>query len=307
MSKKLITLLVVIPLILGGCFFNKVDKQSDNQPAADVEVVYESLNLEGFSFKVKYPKSWNYQEASTGEFGDFANQVVFSPAGEQIKVLVVKLADQDKLLAAYNVESRGQTEVFAHLSEKISGTKADNGQRFEAVLITNDPYLILIETDNPGSASFYEFLGNFSFVKFTEAKNAQVSLKIYFDSASVDDNNCEAAVFKTATVNRPEEDLGLIPAAVNLLIQLSIPEDLAAENFLTAIPINTRLLSFGYEDNRAIVNFNDYLNEGGGSCLMQMRRSQIEKTLMALNEVSELEIKEVEIQVEGESSTALQP
>jgi hypothetical protein len=306
MNKKLITLLFVVSLILSGCFFNKTS-QNDNQPAADSSVVYESLNLEGFSFKVKYPKSWTYQEISTGEFGDFANQVIFNADGEQIKVLLSKPADQEELLTGYNVESRGQTEVFAQLSEKISGIKAETGQRFEAVLISNDPYLILLETDAPGSAAFYEFLGNFSFVKFAQKKEPNISLKIYFDSAAVDNSNCEATVFKTATIARPEEELGLIPAVVNLLVQLSVPEDLAAENLLTAIPINTRLLSFGYEDNRAIVNFNDYLNEGGGSCLMQMRRSQIEKTLMALNEVSALDIKEVEIQVQGESSTALQP
>ena len=39
---------------------------------------------------------------------------------------------------------------------------------------------------------------------------------------------------------------------------------------------------------------------------MQMRRSQIEKTLRALNDVSNLQIRGVEVQVEGDSDTALQ-
>jgi hypothetical protein len=40
---------------------------------------------------------------------------------------------------------------------------------------------------------------------------------------------------------------------------------------------------------------------------MGLRRSQIEKTLTALSEVSALRIKQVEIQVDGRSDTALQP
>lgn len=306
-KKYSLILLLALPLILSGCFLKKPVNENVNQ-AVGFEI-YKSADLNGFSFTAKYPKGWQLTEQSTGKYGDFKDGVSFVNGAETIGIAILNIEDQAMVLNTFNIESQSQTEVNATLADDIFGTgmKGDGTDRFEAVLVENGPYLIMIKTNVPGSVDFTKFLSDFSFAKLIKAADKNVSLKIYFDDGRSADIDCQAGVPKVVTIERPSEDLALIPKVTQILIQLSVAEELAKENLITGIPINTRLLSFGYENNKAIVNFNADLNEGGGSCLMAMRRSQIEKTIKALNDVSNLEIKEVEIQVEGESETALQP
>ena len=296
-----------MPLALSGCFFKKPVNENINQ--ANDFAIYRSADLNGFSFAAKYPKSWQLAEQSTGKYGDFKDGVSFTNSNETIGVAILNAEDRAMVLNTFNIESQSQTEVNATLANDIFGTgmKGELGDRFEAVLAENGAYLILIKTNVPGSADFQKFLNDFSFTKLNGVADKNISLKIYFDDGRAADVDCQAGVPKTVTIERPSDDLALIPKVTQLLIQLSVTEELAKENLITGIPLNTRLLSFGYENNKAIVNFNADLNEGGGSCLMAMRRSQIEKTIKALNDVSDLQIKEVEIQVEGETETALQP
>lgn len=306
-KRYLLLLLLILPLALSGCFFKKPVNENINQ-ANDFEI-YRSADLNGFSFTAKYPKSWQLAEQSTGKYGDFKDGVSFTNSNETIGVAILNAEDRAMVLNTFNIESQSQTEVNATLANDIFGTgmKGELGDRFEAVLAENGAYLILIKTNVPGSADFQKFLNDFSFTKLNGVADKNISLKIYFDDGRAADVDCQAGVPKTVTIERPSDDLALIPKVTQLLIQLSVTEELAKENLITGIPLNTRLLSFGYENNKAIVNFNADLNEGGGSCLMAMRRSQIEKTIKALNDVSDLQIKEVEIQVEGETETALQP
>ncbi|OGY88981.1 MAG: hypothetical protein A2927_00950 [Candidatus Komeilibacteria bacterium RIFCSPLOWO2_01_FULL_45_10] len=306
-KRYLLLLLLILPLALSGCFFKKPVNENINQ--ANDFAIYRSADLNGFSFAAKYPKSWQLAEQSTGKYGDFKDGVSFTNSNETIGVAILNAEDRAMVLNTFNIESQSQTEVNATLANDIFGTgmKGELGDRFEAVLAENGAYLILIKTNVPGSADFQKFLNDFSFTKLNGVADKNISLKIYFDDGRAADVDCQAGVPKTVTIERPSDDLALIPKVTQLLIQLSVTEELAKENLITGIPLNTRLLSFGYENNKAIVNFNADLNEGGGSCLMAMRRSQIEKTIKALNDVSDLQIKEVEIQVEGETETALQP
>ena len=306
-QRYLLLLLLILPLALSGCFFKKPVNENINQ--ANDFAIYRSADLNGFSFAAKYPKSWQLAEQSTGKYGDFKDGVSFTNSNETIGVAILNAEDRAMVLNTFNIESQSQTEVNATLANDIFGTgmKGELGDRFEAVLAENGAYLILIKTNVPGSADFQKFLNDFSFTKLNGVADKNISLKIYFDDGRAADVDCQAGVPKTVTIERPSDDLALIPKVTQLLIQLSVTEELAKENLITGIPLNTRLLSFGYENNKAIVNFNADLNEGGGSCLMAMRRSQIEKTIKALNDVSDLQIKEVEIQVEGETETALQP
>ena len=296
--------LLAVPMIVSGCFFSRPDNQAE--PRAEAYAIYRSQVFQGFNFSARYPADWQLTEESTSAFGDFFNDLVSFAGNNQIfKVTVFYQKAEEAILSDYRIESRSQTEVSATLADNLYGALAD--ERIQAVLAKSGDFHILITSNNPDSAEFVKFLSDFNFTKPEAEKSGNITLSLYFDDGTAAEYNCEAAVVKKATIARPSEDLGLIPEVMKLLIQLSVPEELQAEGLITAIPVNTRIRSFGYEDNKAVVNFNAELNEGGGSCLMMMRRSQIEKTLKALNEVSELEIKEVEIQVEGDSQSALQP
>lgn len=307
-----IILLLFLPLTLTGCIFNKNNEELAPAEAEIKYNVYQSEKLGEFYFSAKYLDGWTVQENSTEKFDEFKDEVIFKGELEEITVNILDKKEQQTVLDLFNIETQAQTEVNTVLGNRILGSlKDDSNKRWEVVLVESSSYLIVIKTDYPASPDYSNFLNDFSFAKLADQavkpKSDVITLKLYFDNNQSDDFSCEAKAVKTVTIRRTEEDLGLIPQVVKLLIQLSIPEDLAKEGLLTAIPVNTRLYSFGYENNKAIVNFNAELNEGGGSCLMLMRRSQIENTIKALNEVSGLQIREVEIQVEGETDTALQP
>ncbi len=317
MKKYFLITLLFLPLILSGCFFNKKNQAPQvNQP---VEQTYRSQDFANFNFTVKYPNGWDLTENSNGLLGDLKNHISFSQRfvtgiGESISVIVVKTADRQKLLNDYKIESQTQTEISGSLGLNLNGVlPAYDQERFEAVLAESGDYLILVKTNLPGSAEFVAFVGRLSFPKLAlpsqKPKSDKITLSLYFDQVDSAEQNfdCNAKTVKKVTVLRSEAELGLIPLVMKLLIQLSAPEDLAKDNLSSGLAVNSRLYSFGYENNKAIVNFDASLNAGGGSCLMTLRRSQIEKTLMALNQVSDLQIKQVEIQVEGDAETALQP
>jgi len=294
--------ILFLPFLVSGCFFKTANNQNqDLQPEYEV---YRSATVNNFSFSARYLKNWQLAENSSGDLADFKDQVMFIGPAEKIEVKVVKLEQKPGILKDLNIESQSQTEVSAFLAQRYIVGSA--GGRLEIVVVDSGDFSVFLKTNLPGSVDFIKFTGDFILSKTVVQKGGQINLKLYFDNGS-DSQTCQATGFKQVVVSRQSEDLSLIPQAVQLLIQESEDPTLTQNKLSTAIPFNTRLLSFGYEDNKAIVNFNAELNSGGGSCLMTMRRSQIEKTLMALNEVSDLEIKQVEIQVDGNAETALQP
>ncbi|MCX6785743.1 MAG: GerMN domain-containing protein [Candidatus Komeilibacteria bacterium] len=311
MNKKLLIALLLL-LILGGCFFNR-NRQAGKPAEPQITYkTYASQKLGDFSWSVKYLANWTAAEQSTGKFKEFKDQVTFSNNAELITVTLLNGWEQKALSESYTIESQSQTQLNGNLGDRILGAlKADQAaDRVEFILAESGNYLLAIKTNHPGSQDFTDFLDNFSFVKIAApaaSQSKKVVLKLYFAANKFNNTDCEATTVKAVAIDRPDEDLALIPYVMKLLLQLSVPEDLSRENLASGIPINTRLYSYGYEDNKAIVNFSTELNSGGGSCLMSLRRSQIEKTLTALSEVSALRIKSVEIQVEGRSDTALQP
>lgn len=318
MRKSYLLLALLIPLILGGCFL----KSKKDQPLPEEKyATYESVLFNGLSFSARYLKAWNLEEKSSGKFGEYKDGVAFKGDGEEISVTVVKAEDRAAVLSIINVENETQTQVDGTLGNKYAGTLRQAGEprRLEIVLMESGDYLLKLQTNQPGSGTFVEFLNYFAFTRLEPTKpvlepnqpvkprSAKITLSLYFINTKSGVADCQANSVKQVIIDRPENELSLIPDVMKLLIQLSQPEALPDKNISSAIPINTRILSFGYEDNKAIANFSSYLNEGGGSCVMSARRAQIEKTLKALNNVSGLRIKNVEIQVEGDSATALQP
>jgi hypothetical protein len=257
MNKKLLIALLLLPLVLGGCFLNS------NKPSpAEPEIInknYTSQKLGDFYWSAKYLNNWTVAELSTGKFKEFKDQVTFGNGTELITVSLLNKWEKKALLDSYTIESQSQTQLSANLSDRILGQeKASTGSgRTELVVSETGNYLLAVKTDNPGSQDFIEFLDNFTFAKITmpAARSKKVALKLYFALNKFNNDECQATGVKTVTIDRPEEDLALIPSVIKLLLQLSAPEDLSRENLATGIPLNTRLYSYGFEDNKAIVNF----------------------------------------------------
>jgi len=322
MKKYSLLFILVLPLILGGCFFNL--KKEQNQLPEETYKNYESAMLNSLSFSARYQKDWQLSEQVTGKYQDFKDAIVFQGKDETISVNIMDVKDRDQIIKSFNVESQSQTQIDGTLGDKYTGLsdQSNPNSRFEASVMQSGDYLIILKTTKPASVYFTDFLNNFVFTKLEPSeldktsngnttiqkpRSDTLTISLYFLDNKTGAIDCNATAVKKVIVKNPDNDLTLIPDMMRLLIQLSQPNSLPDDNIYSAIPVNTRILSFGYEDNKAIVNFNSYLNQGGGSCEMQARRSQIEQTLKGLNNVSGLRIRNVEIQVEGDSATALQP
>lgn len=91
--------------------------------------------------------------------------------------------------------------------------------------------------------------------------------------------------------------------ALKMLLAGPSPED-KDKGFYSAIPEGTKLNFVKKEGGRIIADFSSKLNEGGGSCDMQQRRSQIENTLKSIYTDPD---DEIIISVEGNSEQVLQP
>jgi len=309
-------MIFTLPLFLGGCFL-KPNKDVSPEPK-ETETVYnvylQNAVLQG-GYKVEHPADWPVEETTTNKFPKFNDITTFTvSANETIKVMIFKVAEEDSILSSYNIESESQTQIDGRLAnDYLVQDLQNNNQRLKMISVINGDYIYVLVSSNPGSLAFDQFINKFIFLAYApppvppQSFGNEVTFKLYFDNLNKDNGDCLPDGYQQVTALRPTVEIGLIPLAINALIQASAAEDLAGQNLSSAVPINTRLLSFGYENNTAIVNFNDELNSGGGSCTMAMRRGQIESTLRALNEVSNLRIRDIEIQVNGETETALQP
>jgi len=304
-------LLLILPLIISGCF-SLAKKVQQTEEKADQ--LYKNEALGKAAFSVKYPANWRKKEISTGKFPDINDQVTFKVSSNyQIIISVFTAKEEQGILDSYNIESQYQTEVSRLLATRIIGTvKPSTKKREEAVLVRNGDYLYVFTTNSPGSVEFINFLNNINIdnnlntVEVPVEEDKRPIYKLYFGLTSSQDTDCVAKYYREVHLTVLEEEIALIPIIIKALLS---PDQLKLEELklFTAIPENTKLLSYGYDNNKAIVNFDKELNSGGGSCAMQMRRSQIEKTLISLSEVSNLNIKAVEIQVEGSFENVLQP
>jgi germination protein M len=89
--------------------------------------------------------------------------------------------------------------------------------------------------------------------------------------------------------------------AVNKLLEGPTEEE-KSEGYFTSLPEGVVLSSLRVEEGAAYADFNEVLNEGGGSCSMMSRATQINETLEQFPTVDE-----VIISVNGDVETALQP
>ena len=299
--------LLALPLIISGCFGlrgNNANNQSNGGDSEDYSL-YENQTLGEAAYQVKYPTAWKIKEISNGRFGTATDEVIFKAnKGQELKVIVEKPSEENKILDSYNITTQAQTEVSRFLGTRIVGQlKADEAKGEEMVLIKNGDYLYVLKTNLPNSPEFLDFLNNINIINNLNVMVTPVEsfpiYKLYFILKGKANPDCSAHHYREVYLSVPEEELVLIP---NIIKALLSPSQLRLGDLglYTAIPKETRLLSFGYDNNKAIVNFSSHLKEGNDTCAFGMRHSQIEKTLKSLNDVSNLRIKEVEIQVEGE-------
>lgn len=131
-----------------------------------------------------------------------------------------------------------------------------------------------------------------------------ISAKIFFANSNKDPDVLKPEVtypveIPIKTGNKEET----IRAIVEELIK-GPPDSYKREGYYTTLPPETAVNSIREEDDTIKVDFNDRINEGGGSCTMDQRRSQIENTLMNVPQYS---VKKVIISVNGDTQNVLQP
>lgn len=125
------------------------------------------------------------------------------------------------------------------------------------------------------------------------------TVTIYFGNSELSDGSDCSEVFG---VERTIPDTQAVAtAAINELIEGPTSSE-EETGYLTSLPEGLQLSSLRVEDDVAYADFNEVLNQGGGSCMMTGRTAQIEETLKQFPTV-----ESVEITVNGESETIMQP
>jgi spore germination protein GerM len=138
----------------------------------------------------------------------------------------------------------------------------------------------------------------------TETKPDRVSTKIYYASSTADPDVLKPEVTYPVSLSLDaKSDDELLKNMVMELIE-GPPAEFKDKGFYTTLAPETRLNSIKLEGDTVKVDFNDKINEGGGSCTMDQRRSQIENTL---KNVPGHPVKKVVISVNGDTQNVLQP
>jgi len=141
----------------------------------------------------------------------------------------------------------------------------------------------------------------------TTTKEIENYNNIFFGSTKYDPtgSNCETVYWVHIPATSSEEN----PITKNIELLLAGPTSRwKDQGYFSAIPGGTKLLAMKEQNNVVTLNFSKELNAGGGSCEMQLRRSQIIATAKAAAEAHlGKTIDRVIIEVEGDAATALQP
>ncbi|PIR88059.1 MAG: hypothetical protein COU10_01260 [Candidatus Harrisonbacteria bacterium CG10_big_fil_rev_8_21_14_0_10_45_28] len=129
----------------------------------------------------------------------------------------------------------------------------------------------------------------------------QMSLKVFFGNSKSDPTaqNCGMTYPVVRVVPKTQ---AVARGALNLLFAGPSEVEQSLGYFTSLDNPEVRILDLVIEDGVAKVNFNEALNQIGGSCKVMATRAQIEKTLKQFETV-----KEVEISVNGRSDEVLQP
>ncbi|MBT3689969.1 GerMN domain-containing protein [bacterium] len=303
---SLILLILVVPLIISGCF--GFGDNSNNEEEKPEYIIYRNGTLGEADFMVKYNSEWKLEEIVSTRLASSTDEIVFKVGlNHKISLNIYNDIDADTFLESYTFEEITQTEVSRFIGKRIIGYIEDENNKEELIVVTNGSYIYVLKTNKPDSPEFVEFLNNVAIINNLNEiaePNKKSVYRLYF--INDDQESCQATYYREIYLIPEQEEFAFIPRVIMALLR---PGELALDevSLNTSIPLGTKLLSYGYDNNKVIVNLSHNLNEGGGSCMMESRRSQIEQTIMYLNELTELDIREVEIWVENSPENVLNP
>lgn len=131
------------------------------------------------------------------------------------------------------------------------------------------------------------------------AGGEDVAFGVYFGNGIVSSGEDCSEVFR---VERTASSTDAVGAAALTELLKGPAEEEKNEGYFTSLPEGVALNGLDIENGTAYADFNETLNEGGGSCMMESRSSQITETLKQFPSV-----ERVIISVNGDAETALQP
>ncbi|GEM_PF-1905520 len=130
----------------------------------------------------------------------------------------------------------------------------------------------------------------------------------------------EVKIFFANSEKDPQEEKPDITYPITLTFKSEAPEEIARkmleqlitgpaepykkQGYYTALDPATKINSVKIENETIHLDFNNKINEGGGSCIMDQRRSQIEHTFLNMPGIK---IRKVAISVNGNTENVLQP
>jgi len=114
----------------------------------------------------------------------------------------------------------------------------------------------------------------------------------------IDSSDCQQLGSISIKIKDVETELGLIPSVVKIIMQYPVSE-LEKLGFKPLFSENIRLLSFGYSNNTAVLNFNELLR-ANSVCPINTVKNSLLQTMASLRSSSSLQIKSVDIQIDGQ-------
>lgn len=126
-----------------------------------------------------------------------------------------------------------------------------------------------------------------------------VTFGVYFGNGITSSGEDCSEVFRVERTVSSTDAVGA--AALTELLKGPTGEE-KVEGYFTSLPEGVVLNGLDIEEGTAYADFNGTLNEGGGSCMMESRSSQITETLKQFPSV-----ENVIISVNGDTETVLQP
>jgi hypothetical protein len=130
------------------------------------------------------------------------------------------------------------------------------------------------------------------------------SAKLFFANSQKDPEDLNPEVTYPVEISMEiEKDDVMVKKMIQQLVQ-GPPGPYKEQGYYTSLPSDTQVKSVKISDDTLTVDFSESLNEGGGSSMMDQRRSQIENTLRNIPGRS---IKKVVISVNGDTQNVLQP
>ncbi len=135
--------------------------------------------------------------------------------------------------------------------------------------------------------------------RLVNQSESKITFNVYFSNSEMSAMEDCSEVFPVERTVSSTEAIGT--AALSELLKGPTGEE-KNEGYFTSLPDGVVLNSLNIEESNAYADFNEALNQGGGSCMMENRRAQITETLKQFPTVDS-----VIISVNGDTETALQP